>query len=180
MTFFPAEAEDFFISGASSKMIQGKTVVAIIPARGGSQGIPRKNVLPIAGKPLLAHVIEQALASETVDRVFVSTDDPEIAEAARRHGAGVIDRPAEISGSRASSESALSHALETLEAVGRDEFDLLVFLQCTSPLTSSEDIDGNRRGVAPRERRHGPCRHGLPLLSLEARRRRRLRRNQPR
>ena len=122
-------------------MIDGKTVVAIIPARGGSEGIPRKNVLPIAGKPLLAYVVGEALASRTVDRVLVSTDYPEIAAVARRFGAEVIDRPAEISGSRVSSESALLHALETLKEQENYEPDILVFLQCTSVLTSAEDID---------------------------------------
>lgn len=123
-------------------MIDGKSVLAIIPARGGSEGIPRKNVLPIAGKPLLAYVVGEALASRVVDRVLVSTDDPEIAAVAKRFGAGVIRRPAEISGSRASSEAALLHALETLKAQENYEPDLLVFLQCTSVLTSVEDIDG--------------------------------------
>lgn len=116
--------------------------LAIIPARGGSKGIPRKNVLPVAGKPLLAWTIEAALAARYVDRVVVSTDDPEIAAVARRYGAEVVDRPAEISGDKASSEAALLHALDHLEAAEGYRPDRVVFLQCTSPLTAPEDIDG--------------------------------------
>lgn len=116
-------------------------VTAIIPARGGSKGLPRKNVLPLLGKPLIAHTIEAALAARHVDRVAVSTDDPEIAEVARRFGAEVVDRPAEIAGDKASSEAALLHALDELHPHGTPEPDLFVFLQCTSPLTSPADID---------------------------------------
>ena len=116
--------------------------LAIIPARGGSKGIPRKNILPLLGKPLIAYNIEQARRSRLVSRVVVSTDDPEIGAAAERYGAEVIWRPAEISGDTASSESALLHALEHLQQVEGYQPDLLVFLQCTSPLTLAEDIDG--------------------------------------
>ena len=116
--------------------------LAIIPARGGSKGIPRKNVLPVAGKPLLAWTVEAARAARRVDRVVVSTDDPEIADVARRRGADVVDRPAEISGDSATSESALLHALDHLRATEGYEPDLVAFLQCTSPLTAPGDIDG--------------------------------------
>jgi len=115
--------------------------VAIIPARGGSKGLPRKNVLPFAGKPLVAWMVQAAHAAITVDSVYVSTDDEEIATAARRFGAGVIQRPADLANDTASSESALLHALDVLDA-RNERYDTLVFLQCTSPLTSAEDIDG--------------------------------------
>jgi N-acylneuraminate cytidylyltransferase len=118
------------------------STLTIIPARGGSKGIPRKNVLPVAGKPLLAWNIEAARAARRVDRVVVSTDDPEIAAVARRFGAEVVDRPAELSGDKASSEAALLHTLEHLEAAEGYRPDLVAFLQCTSPLTAPEDIDG--------------------------------------
>jgi N-acylneuraminate cytidylyltransferase len=114
--------------------------IAIIPARGGSKGIPRKNVRPLAGKPLLAHSIQQAYASGVVDRVLVSTDDTEIAAASWQHGAEVVWRPAEISGDQASSESALLHALDYFaDGDGRDP-NLVVFLQATSPLRRADDI----------------------------------------
>lgn len=115
--------------------------VAIIPARGGSKGLPRKNVLPFAGKPLIAWMIDAAKAAKRVDAVYVSTDDAEIAAVARQFGAGVIDRPAELANDTASSESALLHGLKVLEEKG-EHFDVLVFLQCTSPLTAPADIDG--------------------------------------
>ncbi|BCW97597.1 MAG: transferase [Armatimonadota bacterium] len=116
--------------------------LAIIPARGGSKSVPRKNLLPLAGKPLIASTIEAALQAETVSRVVVSTDDAEIAIVSEKHGAEVVWRPEEISGDRASSESALLHVLEHLDRHESYRPDLLVFLQCTSPLTTSDDIDG--------------------------------------
>lgn len=117
-------------------------IVAVIPARGGSKGIPRKNVRPLLGKPLIAYVIEAAKACRAVGRVIVSTDDAEIAEVSRAFGAEVIPRPDAISGDEASSESALLHALDVLKETDGEDPDVLVFLQCTSPLTLPEDIDG--------------------------------------
>ena len=114
--------------------------LAVIPARGGSKSIPRKNVRLIGGKPLLAHSIEHALRARAVSRVVVSTDDPAIAAVARRHGAEVIDRPAEISGDTDSSESALLHVMDHLRDVEGYEPDLVVFLQATSPLRRPEDV----------------------------------------
>lgn len=132
-------------------MHDGPTTWALIPARGGSKGIPRKNVIGLAGKPLIAHTIAAAKASESIQRIFVSTDDAEIAATARKWGAEVVDRPAEISGDDASSESALLHALETLAGQGQDLPALTVFLQCTSPLTAPEDIDGTVRALVEAE-----------------------------
>jgi YrbI family 3-deoxy-D-manno-octulosonate 8-phosphate phosphatase len=126
-------------------------VLAIIPARGGSKGIPRKNIRPLAGKPLLAYNIEAAQASRYIQRVVVSTDDPEIAQIARAYGAEVVWRPAEISGDMAASESALLHTLETLQTQEDYAPDLLVFLQCTSPLTAAEDIDGTITALIEQE-----------------------------
>lgn len=116
--------------------------LAIIPARGGSKGIPRKNVLPLAGKPLIAYNIEQARLSRFINRILVSTDDPEIADISLQYGSEVVWRPKEISGDEASSESALLHALEHLKQNENYAPDILIFLQCTSPLTIAEDIDG--------------------------------------
>jgi YrbI family 3-deoxy-D-manno-octulosonate 8-phosphate phosphatase len=116
--------------------------LAIIPARGGSKGIPRKNIRPLAGKPLIAYNIEQASLSRYVNRLVVSTDDPEIAAISKEYGAEVVWRPVEISGDTASSESALLHTLEFLSQEEGYTPDLLVFMQCTSPLTLAEDIDG--------------------------------------
>lgn len=121
--------------------------LAIIPARGGSKGIPRKNVLPLAGKPLIAHTIEQARRARLVNRVVVSTDDAEIAAISQQYGAEVVWRPAEISGDSASSESALLHTLEYLREAEGYQADILAFLQCTSPLTLAEDIDGTLQSI---------------------------------
>jgi len=116
-------------------------VLCIIPARGGSKGIPKKNIKLLAGKPLIAHTIEIAKKSNRITKIVVSTDDDEIKEISKKYGAEVIKRPAEISGDFASSESALLHVLEELK---KEDYvpDLIVFLQCTSPLTTFEDIDG--------------------------------------
>lgn len=94
-----------------------------------------------AGKPLLAHSIEQALSSHAIQRTFVSTDDDEIARMSKSYGAEVIRRPVDISSDTASSESALQHALEYLESTEGLTPDVVVFLQCTSPLRTAEDID---------------------------------------
>jgi N-acylneuraminate cytidylyltransferase len=110
-------------------------VLCIIPARGGSKRIPRKNLLRIAGKPLVVHSIEHGLAA-SVDRVVVSTDDKEIAAVSKRAGAEVVMRPPAISTDKATSESALRHVLD---AIG--DPDLVVFLQATSPVRRRTDID---------------------------------------
>jgi N-acylneuraminate cytidylyltransferase len=116
--------------------------LAVIPARGGSKGIPRKNIRTLGDRPLLAYTIQAARGSTRIQRTVVSTDDPAIARLARRYGAEVISRPTELSGDEAPSESALRHALAFLRNSEEYQPDLLVFLQCTSPLTRPEDIDG--------------------------------------
>ncbi len=125
-------------------------VLAIIPARGGSKGIPRKNVLPLAGKPLIAHAIAAALRAQRVTRVVVSTDDQEIAQVARYHGAEVVMRPPELAGDMARSEDALLHVLEVLEAGEGYRPEVIAFLQCTSPLTAADDIDATIAAVTER------------------------------
>jgi len=114
--------------------------IAVIPARGGSKGVPGKNLREVGGLPLIVRTVRAAKAASRVGSVYVSTDDAAIAAAAEREGAEVIWRPAEISGDTASSEAALLHVLQVLE--GRDiRPERLVFLQCTSPFTSGADID---------------------------------------
>ena len=112
--------------------------VAVIPARGGSKGLPRKNVRLLCGKPLIAWTIEAATRARSVERVVVSTDDAEIAEASCRYGAQVVRRPRQISDDTSPSEAALLHALAELKI----DQGVLVFLQCTAPLMLPEDIDG--------------------------------------
>lgn len=109
-------------------------VQAIIPARGGSKGIRRKNLVELCGKPLLWYTIEDARRAPEISEIAVSTDDDEIAEYSARCGVRVIRRPRELSGDTEPSESALLHVLNALlEIRGRDP-DLVVFLQATSPL----------------------------------------------
>ena len=114
--------------------------LALIPARGGSKGIPGKNLQTVGGIPLVVRSVQAALASQRVHRVVVSTDDAAIAAAVDAQGAEVIHRPARIAGDTASSESALLHALELLERQGPLP-PQLVFLQCTSPFTHAAQID---------------------------------------
>ncbi|GAA1631192.1 MULTISPECIES: acylneuraminate cytidylyltransferase [Brevibacterium] len=111
--------------------------VAIIPARGGSKGIPLKNLQKVAGVSLLARAINAAKATPSIDRVIVSTDHDGIAAEAIRAGAEVSHRPAEIAGDTATSESAIIHTLNTLD----EDFDVTVFMQCTSPFIDSASID---------------------------------------
>ena len=89
-------------------------VIAIIPARGGSQGLPAKNIARVGGVPLVARAVHAALAAERIERVVVTTDDDEIADVARGAGAEIVERPVELAGATASSESALLHALGVL------------------------------------------------------------------
>lgn len=114
--------------------------ICIIPARGGSKGLPGKNVLPLCGRPLIVWNILAALEACGEGDVFVTTDDAEIASVAGQHGARVIHRPAELAGDMASSESALLHALGEILLLKGVLPDHFLFLQCTSPLTTAEDI----------------------------------------
>jgi len=116
-------------------------VLCIIPARGGSKSIPRKNIIHLAGKPLIAWSIEAALAATSISRVIVTTDDKEIAYIAKIWGAETMLRPPELANDTASSESALLHVIETLKQEENYEADLIVFLQATSPYRSTTDID---------------------------------------
>jgi CMP-N,N'-diacetyllegionaminic acid synthase len=115
-------------------------VIATICARGGSKGLPRKNVLPFAGKALIAHSIEQALACPLIDGVYVSTDDDEIADVARRHGAQVpYRRPAELSTDDSAKIPAIEHLVGHLERQGL-AVATVIDLQPTSPLRTQEDL----------------------------------------
>jgi N-acylneuraminate cytidylyltransferase len=114
--------------------------LAIIPARGGSKGIPGKNVRPFLGRPLLVHSIDHARHAKGVTRTVVSTDDPAIARLAREAGAEVVDRPADLATDQASSESALEHAIGVMQARG-ERFERVVFLQATSPLRRDDEVD---------------------------------------
>lgn len=116
------------------------SVVAVIPARGGSKGVPRKNVRPIGGVPLVTRAVRSLLAAG-VPLVVVSTDDDEIAQVATAAGARVVRRPGELAGDQASSESALLHVLGALAAEGVEP-EVTVFVQATSPFIEPDDVAG--------------------------------------
>lgn len=117
-------------------------VSAIIPARGGSKGIPLKNLANVCGKPLLSYTVEAALRAPEVSEVLVSTDSDQIAEVAESCGARVVCRPPELSGDLEPSESALLHSLNVLRDDRGCDPDLVVFLQATSPLRPPGAISG--------------------------------------
>ncbi|KQL46515.1 acylneuraminate cytidylyltransferase [Brevibacillus choshinensis] len=118
-------------------MIDNKSVLAIIPARGGSKGVPRKNIRNLSGKPLIAWTIEAAKKSSYIDQLIVSTDDEEIAEVAREWGCEVpFLRPAELAQDHTPGMDPVLHAMEMLPG-----YDFTLLLQPTSPLRITEDID---------------------------------------
>lgn len=114
--------------------------VAVIPARGGSKGIPKKNLLKICGKPLIAWSIEQALSAKLIDKVYVTSDSDEILDVALSFGALGIKRPLEISGDTATSESAWIHACDYIEQQGHS-IQYMIGMQATSPVRHSLDLD---------------------------------------
>jgi CMP-N-acetylneuraminic acid synthetase len=122
-------------------VIDGRSVIAIIPARGGSKGLPGKNLRSLCGVPLIGWSIRKALQSRRLDCVMVSTDSPEIASVAKEFGAELpFLRPAELSGDRSSTYDVIRHALDHYGATGRT-FDYTLLLEPTSPLREDGDID---------------------------------------
>lgn len=117
-------------------------VLALIPARGGSKGVPRKNIRPLCGQPLLQYTVEAALAAKRLTRVVLSTDDEEIAETGRRCGVDVpFLRPKNLAEDATPTLPVIQHALRTLALAG-DNFDAVCLLQPTHPLRRAETIDG--------------------------------------
>ena len=117
-------------------------VLGIIPARGQSKRLPRKNLCPLGGKPLLAWAIEAARQARRLDRLVVSSDDDEILAVARTYDPRLpLKRPLELAADDSPAIDYVRHALETLERDEAGRFDVVVILQATSPFTSPEDID---------------------------------------
>lgn len=122
-------------------MIHNKRVLAIVPARSGSKGLPGKNIRLLAGKPLLAWPVEAARTSRYVDRVILSTDSEEYAEIGIRHGAEVpFLRPPALAADASPSMDFIVHLIETLSRQG-DHYDIIALLEPTSPLTEAADVD---------------------------------------
>ncbi|WP_367223680.1 NTP transferase domain-containing protein, partial [Streptomyces sp. 16-176A] len=122
-------------------------VLAVIPARGGSKGVPAKNLAPVGGVPLVVRAVRECRAARLVTDVVVSTDDAAIAAAARGAGAEVVSRPAAIAGDTATSEAAVLHALDAHEALHGARVDVVLLVQCTSPFLAREDVDGVARAI---------------------------------
>lgn len=123
-------------------MINGKSVLAIIPARGGSKGLPGKNIKELCGKPLIAWSIEAGLASQYIDEVMVTTDSEDIARIALEFGASVpFMRPAELASDTATSFDTVKHAIDFYQNELGKKFDYIVLLEPTSPLRVEQDID---------------------------------------
>jgi CMP-N,N'-diacetyllegionaminic acid synthase len=114
-------------------------ILSIIPARGGSKGLLKKNIYPLNGKPLIAYTIEASIKSGVITKTIVSSENDEILNIAKQFGAEILVRPDEISSDLASSESVIEHVIKTLQNKN-ENYDILVLLQPTSPLRNSEDI----------------------------------------
>lgn len=117
-------------------------IISIIPARGGSKGIPRKNIKLLNGKPLISYSIDASNSCSLIDDTYVSTEDAEISEISKGNNAEVIERPDELAGDDSSSIDVILHVLDYLENKGELP-DLFVLLQPTSPLRTSEDIEAS-------------------------------------
>ncbi|WP_405931212.1 cytidylyltransferase domain-containing protein [Streptomyces sp. NBC_00827] len=129
-------------AGQAGQAAPVRRVLAVIPARGGSKGVPAKNLLPVGGVPLVARAVRECRAARLVTDVVVSTDDQAIAAAARQAGAEVVLRPAAIAGDTATSEAAVLHAMDAHETLHGSPVDVVLLVQATSPFIVREDIDG--------------------------------------
>ncbi|MDA2929386.1 acylneuraminate cytidylyltransferase family protein [Acidobacteria bacterium AH-259-O06] len=127
-------------------MITDKKVIAIIPARGGSKGLPGKNIRALCGKPLIFWTVQVALKSRLIDELVVSTDDQQIADIARLAGASVpFLRPTEIATDKTPTIDVIDHALDYFSSRKAQTFDYVVWLEPTSPLREDDDIDNMLR-----------------------------------
>jgi len=131
-----------FKRGKIIKMYKNKSVLALIPARRESKSLPRKNIKPLGGRPLISYTIGEALSSRYIDRVIVSTEDKEISDIAIRYGAEVpFLRPKNLAKDTASSLSVILHTLDYLKREEKHSPEIIVFLQPTSPFRRVEHID---------------------------------------
>jgi CMP-N,N'-diacetyllegionaminic acid synthase len=117
-------------------MYKGKTFLAVIPARGGSKRLPRKNVLDLNGKPLIAYSIEAGLKSKYIDKVIVTSDDDEILEIAKKYKSNTIKRSAKLASDTATTFDTVKHVIDNCE-----EYNYIILLQPTSPLRTEKHID---------------------------------------
>jgi CMP-N,N'-diacetyllegionaminic acid synthase len=124
-------------------MYKERSILALIPARGGSKGLPRKNIRPLSGKPLIAWTIEQSMKSKYLDRVIVNTEDKDIAKISKEYGAEVpFIRPKELARDEAKGIDVVLHTIEWFKGNRKEkQYDVLMYLQPTSPLRQFKDID---------------------------------------
>lgn len=123
-------------------MYNNNKILCVIPARGGSKGLPGKNIKELADKPLIAYTIEHAKQSKYIDRVIVSTESYEIAQISKTFGAEIpFMRPLELAEDNAATIDVLLHAIDWMETVEKYFFDILVLLHVTTPLRTTEDVD---------------------------------------
>jgi CMP-N,N'-diacetyllegionaminic acid synthase len=133
-------------------VIRGQAVLAVVTARGGSKGLPGKNLRPLAGRPLISWTIDAALGARSIDRTLVSSDSEEILKTARAGGAEApFARPAELSGDDAKQEDAVLHAMDFVEREG-GRYDYVMMLAPTNPLRDAEEIDAVAEFLAAHER----------------------------
>lgn len=140
-------------------MFLDKKILAVVPARGGSKGIERKNIKEICGKPLIEYTLDTAKRVDQIDSLVVSTDDDEIANVAKKNSVEVLIRPKDIAKDSSLTEDCLLHALEFLKNSANKDFDIILVLEPTSPLRTKETIkkaiqmicDGYESVIAVRE-----------------------------
>lgn len=136
-------------------MINNKTFIAIIPARGGSKGLPGKNIKMLCGKPLIAWSIEAGLKSKYLDEIIVTTDSQEIADVSKKNGATVpFLRPQELALDHSTTLDAVRHALDFYRTSFNKTFDYIVLLEPTSPLREKDDIDNMIEKLVKNESRY--------------------------
>jgi len=120
-------------------MFSSLKILAVVPARGGSKGIPRKNIRLLGGEPLIGHTLKTAMSVDMIDDLIVSTDDNEISDVAKKYGAEVLNRPSELAADNSSTESAVIHVLNKMAEDERN-YDVVLILEPTSPFRSTQTI----------------------------------------
>ena len=120
-------------------MLRGARILGVVPARGGSKGVPRKNIRLLVGEPLISHTLRTAMTVAEIDLLVVSTDDDEIASVSRSCDVRVVERPASLAGDTSPTEATLLQVLDVLQGEGQ-QFDIVLVLEPTSPFRSAETI----------------------------------------
>jgi|APSaa5957512576_1039674.scaffolds.fasta_scaffold19726_2 CMP-N,N'-diacetyllegionaminic acid synthase len=120
-------------------MFSSLKILAVVPARGGSKGIPRKNIRLLGGEPLIGHTLKTAMSVDMIDDLIVSTDDNEISDVAKKYGAEVLNRPSELATDNSSTESVVIHVLNKM-AEDERHYDVVLILEPTSPFRSTQTI----------------------------------------